>query len=63
MTGTPIGGKRSAETMKKRYGDKVHEIIGRAGGVASGKSPKHNRFTKQQAREAGRKGGKVKKNG
>jgi len=59
MAGTIQGGKQAAETNKKRYGVDFYKNIGREGGKIS----KGGGFAAnpELAREAGRKGGLVKK--
>lgn len=57
MAGTREGGKRAAETNKKRYGDTFYRTIGKKGGATSvGGGFSKNR---DLAREAGAKGGKA----
>lgn len=61
MSGTTIGGKRAAATMKKRYGEDVYAILGAAGGkVSRGGGFAANR---ELAKIAGRKGGRKSKRG
>lgn len=55
MAGTPEGGRKAAETNKKRYGREFYEMIGRKGGTIS----RGGGFAKnpELARVAGRIGG------
>lgn len=57
MAGTKTGGRKAAETTKKKYGLDFFEKIGRVGGKIS----RGGGFSKYPnlAREAGRKGGKT----
>lgn len=56
MAGTKIGGLRAAETNKKRYGNDMYVVIGRAGGLKS----RGGGFAKNHelAKKAGTLGGK-----
>jgi hypothetical protein len=57
MAGTKDGGRKAAETNKKRYGMNFYETIGAVGGAKS----RGGGFAKNRdlAVEAGRKGGKA----
>lgn len=59
MTQTVEGGKKTAATNKAKYGDDFYKKIGKLGGQAS----KLGGFyaNRELAREAGRKGGKIRK--
>lgn len=60
MSGTRFGGKKCAETNKKKYGKDFYRNIGRKGGI----SPKRQGprgfalMTPEKRREAGAKGGR-----
>lgn len=57
------GGKKAAETSKKRYGSKFHQTIGRKGGKTSrgGGFAYLARTNPEKLKEISRKGGKVSK--
>lgn len=57
MAGTKAGGKRAAETNKKRYGDDFYGRIGAVGG----KNGRTGGFyaNRELARTAGAKGGRI----
>lgn len=57
MAGTADGGKRAAETNKKRYGKDFYRVIGSKGG----KLGRTGGFyaNRELARRAGRKGGTI----
>ena len=61
MSGTAKGGKKAAETNKKRHGDNFYALIGAKGGKRS----KTGGFyaNRELAREAGRKGGRTSRRG
>ena len=61
MSGTAKGGKKAAETNKKRHGDDFYALIGAKGGQKS----KTGGFyaNRELAREAGRKGGRTSRRG
>ena len=40
MAGTQIGGKKTAQTNKERYGENYYQFIGRLGGKAKKKKKK-----------------------
>ena len=64
MSGTLAGGKKAAETNKKKYGDDFYKVQGAKGGAASGTGGfyymKVNGMDDEIA-EAGRKGGRISK--
>lgn len=57
MTGTTSGGKKAAETNRKRYGTKFYQRIGALGGLKS--TGGGFAASRDRAVEAGRKGGKA----
>lgn len=57
MSGSHIGGKKAAETNKKRYGTKFYQRIGALGGLKS--TGGGFAASRDRAVEAGRKGGKA----
>lgn len=61
MAGTIEGGRRAAETNKKKYGSDFYKNIGAKGG----KLGKTGGFyaNRELAREAGAKGGKISRRG
>ncbi len=59
MPGTRVGGLKTVQTNKERYGEDFYKKIGTLGGAKSrGGGFAYNR---ELAREAGRKGGKASK--
>lgn len=61
MAGTLAGGKKAAETNKRKYGENWYKLLGQKGGKR--KVPKGFAINKELAREAGRKGGLVSRRG
>lgn len=61
MTGTMAGGKKAAETNKKKYGENFYREAGRKGGSVS--VPKGFAKNPLLAKIAGSKGGKKSKRG
>lgn len=59
MAGTKEGGKKAADTNKKRYGSDFYKKIGSTGGKKS--TTGGFAANPELAREAGRKGGKISK--
>lgn len=57
MPGTRVGGLKTVETNKKRYGDDFYHKIGKLGGAKSRGGG--FAYDREKAREAGRKGGKA----
>lgn len=61
MAGTLEGGKKCAETNKRRYGDDWYAKIGAIGGRKTGM--KGFALNRELARTAGRKGGTISRRG
>lgn len=59
MSGTSAGGKRAQATNKRIYGDDFYVLIGKMGGMVSGKNVGRGGFAKdpELAKRAGRIGG------
>lgn len=57
MSGTKIGGLKTAQTNKDRYGENWYCVIGSRGGKA--KVPKGFAMNRERASEAGAKGGRI----
>lgn len=70
MSGTMDGGRKAAETNKKKYGKEFYALIGAMGGsrsvnggFASDKVGKDGLTGRERAKIAGQKGGKKSKRG
>lgn len=61
MPGTRVGGLKTVQTNKERYGDDFYQKIGTLGGAKSRKGGFY--VNRELAREAGRKGGSRSKRG
>ena len=59
MSGTKVGGQRTAETLKKKFGKDYYKNIGKIGGKASNTGG--FAANRELARIAGAKGGKISK--
>lgn len=62
MSGTRVGGKKAAETNKKRYGKDFYKKIGAKGGKKTGVK-KGFAANPELASKAGRKGGRKSRRG
>lgn len=62
MAGTKEGGRKAAETTRKKFGDDFYANIGRKGGSKMG-VVKGFALNVELAREAGRKGGRNSRRG
>lgn len=62
MSGSRVGGAKTAATNKKRYGDDFYKKNGQKGGKVSGIA-KGFASNLELAREAGRRGGRISRRG
>ncbi len=63
MSGTIIGGRKTAKTNKERHGEDFYKKIGHLGGSVKGVAKGFALMPREKRQEAGRKGGKTSKRG